>query len=166
MKSLFDKRARISLSIILTLIIFPLIAISQVSRSHTITVIVNTITVMQVSVGTVDLNITGANAIAGQDAMSVTDQSSTLLWGTNSSAQKITIRTNLTPQKFAVMALAISPTYGLAASEVTLSTTPKDFLLNIGRSSGSTSIRYTGIALASQGTGTDSHLITLTIVAQ
>ena len=162
----FYKRSIFSIVITVFLILLPRLAFGQTSGNHRITVIVNPVTVMQISTGTVNLNITGANAIAGQDQMSVIDQSSVLLWGTNSSLRKITIKTNLTPQIFAVNALAINPTYGTAATEATLSTTDQDFLRDIARSSGSANVRYTGIALASQGTGSDSHLITLTIVAQ
>jgi hypothetical protein len=162
----FDKRTILSIAITLFLILFPRITFSQTTAQHTVTVIVNSITVMQVTVGTVNLNITGANAIAGQDQMSVTDQTSTLLWGTNSSTRKITIRTNLSPQKFSVKALAVNPTVGTAAPEVTLSTTDNNFITGVGRSSGSSSIRYTGIALASQGTGTDSHIITFTTTSE
>lgn len=165
MKSLFYKQSVFSIVITCSLILLPDIAFCQTSGSHSITVIVQPVTVMQINVGTINLNISDANAIAGEDQMSVTDQSSTLLWGTNSNAQKITIRTSLTPQKFAVKALAVNPTIG-SASEVTISTIDQELLRDIGRSTGSASIRYTGIALASQGTGTDSHLITLTIVAQ
>jgi hypothetical protein len=49
---------------------------------------------------------------------------------------------------------------------VTLSTSAQDLLLNIGRSSGSCTLLYTGIALASQGTGNDVHVITFTVAAQ
>jgi hypothetical protein len=62
--------------------------------------------------------------------------------------------------------VAVNPTAGNAAAEVTLTTTASDFLTNIGRSSGSCGLLYTAIALASQGTGTDSHTITFTVQAQ
>jgi hypothetical protein len=166
MTSHFSKQTFISLTIALFLIMLPKIAFGQQSRSHTVTVIVNPITVMQLSNGTITLNITGANAIAGQDQMSVIDQSSTLLWGTNSSSRKITIRTNLTPQKYSVLAYAVSPTAGSAGIEAPLSTTANNFITGIGRSSGSAGIRYTGIALASQGIGSDSHTITFTITLE
>ncbi len=150
------------------LLLFPSIAFAQVygTSNHRVTVIVQPVTVIQVNVGTINLNITGANAIAGQNQMSVTDQSCTLLWGTNSSLRKISINTNLVAPLFAVKVIALAPSFGTAAPELTLSTTAQDLLLNIGRSSGSSNLRYTGIALASQGTGTDSHVITFTIQAQ
>ena len=136
------------------------------TSSHVVTVVVQPVTVIQVNVGSINLNITGANAIAGQDEMTVIDQSSILLWGTNSSMQKITIKTDIATPIFVTKVVALNPGVGTAAPEVTLSTIAQDFVLNIGRSSGSSILQYTGIALASQGTGTDSHIITFTVQAQ
>ena len=99
--------------------------------------------------------------------MTAVDQTTTLLWGVNSANRKVTVNTNLVSPLFALKLLALNPTSpGTAAPEVTLSTTPTDFLLNIGRSTGTCSLRYTGVALASQGTGTDTHTITFTVAAQ
>ena len=136
------------------------------SATNRITVTVQAITVLQVSAGIVNLGIAGSNAIAGQDQMVVTDQSSSLLWGTNSSLKKVTVQSNLATPKFTLNVVAVNPTAGSAAAEATLTTTAADFLLNIGRSSGTCSLLYTGVALASQGTGTDSHTITFTVQAQ
>jgi len=136
------------------------------SDFHRVTVTVATITLLQTNIGSINLSITGSSVIAGQDLMTVSDQSSTLLWGTNSSGKKVTVRTNLAAPKYSLKVAAINPTSGTAASEVTLSTTSTDFLLNIGRSSGSCAIRYTALALASQGTGSDVHTITFTITNQ
>ncbi len=136
------------------------------TTGHTITVTIQPITVLQVTAGIVNLGITGANAIAGQDQMIVTDQSSSLQWGTNSSLRKVTANSNLSAPLFTLKLLAVNPTAGNAGTEVTLSTIAGDLLLNIGRSSGSCVLRYTAIALASQGTGTDSHTITFTVQAQ
>ena len=136
------------------------------SDSHTVTVQVSTIVAVQVSSGTVNMNITGASTVAGQDQMTIIDQSTNLLWGINSSAKKITVNTSVAAQQYTLKLLAVSPTVGTASSEVTLSTTATDFMLNVGRSSGSCSLKYTGIALASQGTGSDAHSITFTVQTQ
>ncbi|MEK9139256.1 MAG: hypothetical protein AAB393_19220 [Bacteroidota bacterium] len=134
------------------------------SDFHTVTVTVATITAVQVSSPSVSLTITGAGAVAGQDALgTVVDQTSNLLWGVNSANRKITVNSNLAAPQFTLKVVALSPTVGTAMPEVTLSTTASDFLLNIGRSTGSCTLRYTGAALASQGTGTDSHTITFTV---
>lgn len=134
--------------------------------SHTITVQVQQITGVQVNVASISLAITGTNAVAGQDIMTTSDQSSTLLWGINGGTKKITVNTNVAAPLFALKIEALSPTQGTAAPEVTLTTAPSDFLLNVGRSSGSCTLRYTGVALASQGTGTDAHTVTFTVQIQ
>lgn len=136
------------------------------TASHTVTVSVQPVTVMQVNGGTINLGISGSNAVAGQDQMSVSDQTTSLLWGTNSSLQKITISTSLGAPLFTLQAQAVNATVGSPNPQLTVSTAPADLLLNIGRSSGSCNIQYTGIALASQGTGSDAHVITFTILAQ
>ena len=143
-------------------------AYSQVfgTASNTITVIVQPITVLQLSAGIVNLTISGSNAIAGQDQMTTTDQTSSLSWGTNSSLQKITASTSLATPLYTLELVAVNPTSGTAASQMTLSTTAADLVLNIGRTSGSCALLYTGIALASQGTGSDAHTITFTVQAQ
>jgi len=136
------------------------------SDSHLVTVLVQEITVMQTSVGNINMQITALDIVAGQDVMTTTDQSSNLLWGTNGSNRKITLGTNLTGSLFTLKAQAIDPSQGTAAPEVTLSSTPSDFMLNIGRTSGFCTIKYTGTASAEQGVGSDSHLITFTIQSQ
>ncbi len=136
------------------------------TANHRVTVTVNAITVLQLSSGIINLAISGSNAIAGQDQMTVTDQSSTLSWGTNSSLRKVTVNSNVAAPKFTLKVVAVNPTSGNATSEVTLTTSAADFILNIARSSGTCGLLYTGIALASQGTGTDSHTITYTVAAQ
>jgi hypothetical protein len=136
------------------------------TAGHTVTVQVSVITAVQVTGGSVNLNISNANVVAGQDQMSASDQSTSLLWGTNSSARKISVSSNLAAPKFTLNLLALNPTQGTAAPEVTLNGSARDLLLNIGRSSGSCMLRYTGIALASQGTGNDVHVITFTVLSQ
>jgi len=134
--------------------------------AHTVTVQVAQITVVDLTVGAVGLNMTNGTIIAGQDMMTVQDQSSQLRWGTNSSGRKITASTSLAAPQFQLRLQAVNPTRGTAASEITLSSVPQDLLLNVGRTSGSCFLRYTGVALASQGVGTDNHVITFTVQAQ
>jgi len=133
---------------------------------HRVTVQVSQVTVVLVSLGTVNLSISGANAVAGQNTMTVTDLSTSFLWGTNVSQRKVTAQTNLAAPLFTLKVLAVNPTQGSAAPEVTLSTTAQDFLINIGKSSGTTQLLYTGVALASQGTGADAHTVTFTVTVQ
>jgi len=136
------------------------------AAGHTVTVQVSVITAVQVTGGSVNLNISSANVVAGQDQMTAVDQSTSLLWGTNSSGRKISVSTSLAAPKFTLKLLALNPTQGTAAAEVTLSASAHDLLLNVGRSTGSCTLRYTGVALASQGTGNDVHVITFTVQAQ
>jgi hypothetical protein len=136
------------------------------TASHKVTVKVQAVTLLQISSSTVNLSITGSNAIAGQNQMTVSDQSSTILWGVNSSPKKITAGSNLAAPKYTLQLVALSPTTGTAGSQTALSTTAFDFLTNIGHSSGSAKLSYTAIALASQGTGSDAHTITFTVTIQ
>lgn len=133
---------------------------------HTVTIQVVPITDVQIVGGGVTLDINNATAVAGQDKMTITDQSSSIRWATNSANRKITVATDLAVPIFTLRVQAIGPSQGVAAPEVTLTTTATDLLLNIGRSMGTAGLRYTGIAYASQGTGTDSHVVTFTIQTQ
>ena len=136
------------------------------SDFHTVTVQVSTITGVAVSSGTVNMNIAGASTVAGQDEMSLVNQTTSLSWGINSSLKKITVNTSLAAPKYTLKLLAVSPTVGTASSEVILSTTAADLMIDVGKSSGSCTLKYTAIALASQGTGTDAHTITFTVITQ
>jgi hypothetical protein len=135
--------------------------------SHNVTVTVATVNIVQVSAGTASLTLSAAAVTAGVNLMGpVTNSATSLLWGFNSSLRKVTVKTNLAAPKFILKVLAVAPTQGTASPEVTLSTTAADFLINTGRSSGSCTIQYSGCALASAGTGTDTHTITFTVAAQ
>jgi hypothetical protein len=136
------------------------------SGSHTVTVQVPQITALQIMTLTLALNVSAVNGQPGIDEMTVTDRSSQLVWGINSSGKKITASTSLATPLFRLKLVALNPTKGTPAPEITLSTTPSDFLLNVGRSAGSCILSYTGVALASQGVGTDSHVITFTVLNQ
>ena len=164
MISLFYKSKIFSVAITLFLVLLPRLAFGQ-SVNHTVTVTVDPVSIIQINGGIISLNITGANATAGVDQMSsLPNETSLLIWGTNTSPRKITIKTNAdASRKFSLKALAISPTVGAAALEVTLSDTDQEFITDIGQSTGSANVRYTGIALASQGIGTDTHTITFTV---
>jgi hypothetical protein len=134
--------------------------------THVINIQVSPITVLTLQGGAVTMNATGANVIAGVDAMTVQDQTTRLVWGTNSSARKITAQTSLASPLFQLRLAAVNCTRGNPGPEMLLGTAPQDLVLNIGRSLGSCTLRYTGTALASQGTGTDLHSITFTVTTQ
>jgi hypothetical protein len=141
-------------------------ASSQASDNHTVTVQVAEISVIDVTANTLSLNILDGDIQIGRDLMFVTDQTSSILWGTNSSSRKVTASTDLAAPQFELRLVALSPTRGTPGPEFVLNTIPQDLLRDIGRSLGSSLLQYTGVAYASQGTGTDVHTITFTIVAQ
>ena len=136
------------------------------SDSHTVRVSVLPIATVSASVGAVSLNMASGTIIPGQDQMVVTDQSTTLSWGINSANRKITASTSLATPLFQLKMAALNPTRGTAAPEFIVSTVGRDVILNVGRSTGTCAIRYTGTALASQGAGTDHHVITFTVQTQ
>jgi hypothetical protein len=134
--------------------------------NHRVTVVVQEVTVLSVDIGTVNIQITGDELVAGESFMTGSEETSMLVWGTNASSRKVTASSNLATPRFVLKLAAINPTAGTPGSESVLSTSPSDFLLNIGRSSGTCRIRYTGEADASQGTGMDLHMVTFTIQAE
>ncbi len=136
------------------------------TSSHTVTVVVSTITLVQVSSGAVNLTVSGANAVAGQDLMTASNQATNLLWGINSGLKKVVVNTSVAAPLFTLKVAAVNPSQGIAAPQVTLSAIPTDLLLNVGRSSGSCILQYTAEVLASQGTGAEAHMITFTVQNQ
>jgi len=136
------------------------------SDAHTVRVSVLPISVVSLSSGTINLDMSLGLIVPGQDQMTVDDQSTTLTWGTNSSSSKITASTSLAAPLFDLRIVAVNPTQGTAGPEFSLTPAAQDLLLSLGRSSGSCLLRYTGVALASQGSGTDLHVITFTVQAQ
>lgn len=133
---------------------------------HTVTVNVQPITVLSLTGSLVSMSITNAQAVAGEDLMTIVDENSRLQWGINANGRKITASTNLAAPLFQLRLVAVSPTAGSAGPEFALETAARDLLLNVGRSTGSCFLRYTGVALASQGTGADTHTITFTVTTQ
>lgn len=157
-------------SLYLTLLL-ALVSLSQIVRAQTygsrtgkVNVTVATINKVNVSSGSVAITITGAGTVAGQNLIgSVVNTSTTLFWGSNSASQKITVQSNLAAPTHTLKLLALNPTQGTAAAEVTLSTTATNFMTNVGRTLGSCTLQYTGSALATEGTATDTHTVTFTI---
>lgn len=166
-KSISLKRILSLISLSLVLLAVPRIVRAQPgSSAHTVRVTVATINNLAVSSGTVSMTISSANVTVGQDLMGpVIDAATNLQWGINSSSKKVTVATNLAAPKFTLKVLALTPSPG-TATEVTLSTIATDFLIGLGKSSGTTPLQYTGTALASSGSGTDTHLVTYTITTQ
>lgn len=141
-----------------------LIAYGQ-SDTHTATINVQEIAWLQIS-GSVSITITGTGVVAGQDLMTATDQSSTLSWGLNGTSKKITVRTNIGTPLYTLTVQALNPIPGSSAGVVTVSTTDLNLILSLSRNKGSSTLRYTAAALASQGIGSDIHTITFTVTTQ
>lgn len=163
------KKASAALFLTLVCVCMPHEAFSQVygTDSHNVTIFVATVNILQVSSGTVSLTLGSAEVTAGVDLIGpVTNSATSLLWGFNSSARKVSVKTNLAAPKYTLKVVAVAAPPGTACPEVTLSTLDRDFLINTGRSSGTCTIQYTGSALASAGTGTDTHTVTFTVAAQ
>lgn len=138
------------------------------SGTNQVTVIVASLTYISLNPTSLNMPINAANAIAGQNSMSITDQTSTLYWATNASPRKITISSTVIPAvpKFTLQIVAFNPTVGTPSAQVTLPTTAVDFITNIARTMGSCLLKYTATALASKGTGTDTHSVTFTVQTQ
>ena len=91
------------------------------SGTNQVTVTVATLTYISVNPTSLSMTITAANAVAGQDAMTITNQSSTLYWATNASPRKITVYTDNGAPLFTLQILALNPTVGTASAQLTLS---------------------------------------------
>lgn len=138
------------------------VGFTATSDNHTVTVTVNTINEIAITGGSVTLTINSATA--GADPNNDIDATTGLLWTSNESDKKATIQSDLAGPNFALKAVATGVTGGSAASEVTISTTAQDFITGISTTIGSGTIQYTGMATSAQGTGSDIHTITITIV--
>lgn len=128
-----------------------------------------------VSVLNGDVELTISSATAGQQPNPVTDEVCQLQWSTlvSDPTQKITVRTNLATPGFSliVRAVNVSAGDGAAAGDISLSTTATDFIVDIPAGvpvgdPGTCTVRYTASSTASDGTGTDIHTVTFTIVNQ
>jgi hypothetical protein len=127
-----------------------------------------------------DLSLAGGNvtltihsAMAGSQPAGAESESCQLRWTTlvSDPIQKITIHTNLAAPHFTLRAQANDLHHGEDADEVTLSTMAHDFVTSIPANvtisdPGECGISYSASASAANGTGTDNHTITFTIVAQ
>ena len=132
------------------------------SDNHTVTVTVNAINEIAITGGSVTLTINSATA--GVDPTNDVDATTGLLWTSNQTGKKATIQSDLAGPTFTLKAVATGVMGGTAASEVTVSTTAQDFITGIATTTGSGSIQYTGVATSAEGTGSDIHTITITIV--
>ncbi|MBI3585641.1 MAG: hypothetical protein HY088_00740 [Ignavibacteriales bacterium] len=130
----------------------------------------------QVITVTGNKTLTITTAVIGSEPTPVVNSTSTLSYKRRSAIAKITVGTSCPSQSFTLKVLAVSPTAGTAAPEVTLANgmLATDFIINIP--SGSTAawrtatLRYTASATFAQGNstemGNDVHTVTYTLVVQ
>jgi hypothetical protein len=130
--------------------------------NHQVTVTVNAINELAVTGGDVTLTITSATP--GSDPDPETDNVSGLDWTTNEAGKKITVATDLAAPNFTLKILAQAVTGGTAEAEITLTVAAQDYVSSVGTTTGTCTSRYTGSATAAQGTGSDVHTITFTII--
>lgn len=139
-------------------------AMAADTDSHVVTVTVDPINEIDV-----DNNLTLIinSATPGSDPDPVTDSTTCdLSWTTNQTSKKITVKTNLAAPKFSleVEGINLSGSNGSAAGLITLTTGGADFITGISVESASCDLSYTATATAADGTGSDTHTITYTIV--
>ena len=125
-----------------------------------------------------DVTLTISTATAGQEPDSVTDEATGLRYYATAPKHKITVKTSLSSQNFTLTVEAINivtggdggASGGTAQGVVTLSTTPRVFIIDIKKGTSEVphtcTLKYTASATVSQGTGSDVHTITYTIVKQ
>jgi hypothetical protein len=122
-----------------------------------------------------DVNLSILSAVAGQEPSSTINETRLLQWSTLAldPTKKITAQTSLGSPKFLLTARAVNITAGdgTAVGEVVLTTSASDFVVDIpaGIPAGdpaTCTLRYTASATASDGTGTDLHTVTYTIMDQ
>jgi hypothetical protein len=112
-----------------------------------------------------------ATAVAGSEPTPVTNTGSNVKYSGKTFLSKITVKTVCANQKFdlSVVAGSITAGRGTAAAAVVLlnGMLDTDFIVSIPANVGSTtvSLRYTAAPQFSDGTGTDTHTVTYTQVA-
>ena len=130
--------------------------------SHQVTVEVMPINELALDGGDVYLLI--HTATAGEDPDPATDASASLRWTTNEANKKIVVATDNAAPKFRLFVEAGSVSGGAGAGQLELSTAPQDFVSGISLTVGAAQLQYEARALAADGTGTDVHNVTYTLV--
>ncbi len=141
---------------------------AAITASHLVSVTVNSINEINVDN---NVTLTIASATAGSDPNQVSDATTAnLSWTTNAKVytKKITVKTNLAAPAHTLKVLAQNITGtgtspGTAAAEVTLATLDRDLITGISKTAARCDLRYTAVALASEGDDDDVHTITFTI---
>lgn len=137
----------------------------QTSSTQVVTLRVMELNKVDLVGGPLTLEISSVNDNTTQPSPSV-DASTKLLWTSNGDARKIVVGSNIASPRFIlkIEAQKSGSGPGIAEPELTLSDNePHDLILGVERSAGSCQLRFTAIADAEQGIGTEARLITFTI---
>ena len=122
-----------------------------------------------------DVDLTISSATAGQEPAAASSEACQLQWTTlvADATKKITAQSNNATPSFALKlsAVNVSAGDGTPAGQVTLSTTAEDLVVDIPAgvlvsNPGTCTLHYQASATAANGTGSDAHTITFTIVDQ
>jgi len=137
----------------------------EASTSQTLTLQVFETNKIDVSQKALTLVISQASLETGAPVEAINEDGN-LIWLTNGENKKITVVSNNASPRFLVKvnALDITGSTGVAAPEVSLNdNTIKDLIVGVTRSWGKCKTRFVASAKVSDGTGTESHVITYTI---
>lgn len=145
-------------------LIFALAIPTLAANSHDVTVTISAINEISVT-GAPSLTV--STATAGSDLDDDVDLvSCDLSWTTNAANKKITVATTAAPS-VTLKVVAVTPTAGSAAAEVTLSTTATAFITAIGKTFGTSDITYTLAASVTDAIVTNETItVTYTIAAE
>jgi len=158
------------ISIVLTVVImlsFAAVGMAQ-TDNHNVVITVNSISLLAVSGG--DVNLTVSTATPGSDLDAATDNSTTLLWTTNQNGRKVTVALNTAYSAgitLEVQASGISgfgSNTGTALGNITIGTTASDVINTISRTFAHCTLTYTATASVSAGNiASESRQVTYTI---
>ena len=137
-------------------------AFAAADDQHMVTVEVLPINELALDGGDVYLRIDSATA--GEDPDPAFDSSASLRWTTNEANKKIVAATDNAAPKFRLFVEAGSVSGGASAGQLELSTSAQDLVSGISLTVGAAQLQYEARALASDGTGTDVHNVTYTLV--
>jgi hypothetical protein len=154
---------RITLLLASVILIFGWCGIAAASNiaSHSVTVHVDAINEVAITGG--DITLTVNSAMAGSQPDHATNANCHLQWTTNEAGKKITVESDQASPTFTLQVEATGVSGGTAASVVTITDSPTDFVTGIATTIGNCRLSYTAIATAAEGTGQDVHTVTYTL---
>jgi len=154
-------RKFLSLIAILFVLCAASVGLAADNDNHQVTVTVNVINELAITGGNIVLTI--STATPGAEPDDATDATTSLDWTTNDTGKKITAATDNAGATFTLQVNATGVTGGTSAGQITLSTTPADYVTGIATTVGGCTSTYTASATAAQGNGSDVHVVTFTL---